>query len=106
MRDVIKAMEFAKCQKEGENAGRPRWCSCRQRGLTTAGCLDSDEISEWKAALRAALVAMREPSASMAEAGDRVLVDTYCYSYRDDMPAVFRAMLDAALAELDGEAGE
>lgn len=84
MRNVIYAMEFAKCQKEGENAGRPRWCSCRQRGLTTAGCLDSDEVSEWKAALRAALVAMRE----RALAGKKWVTADY---------------LDAALAELDGE---
>jgi hypothetical protein len=107
MRDVIEAMEFAKCQKQGENDGRPRWCSCKKRGFTTAKCLDSDDISEWKAALRAALVAMREPSDAMCAAAEEV-DQPWEGSYSGPTSAGFHthwtAMIDAALTELDAEA--
>lgn len=101
MRDVVEAM--ARAMFDYEHVSGP---DAKPWDAPTYENVQGWYESAACAALRAALVGLREPSASMAEAGDRVLVDTYCYSYRDDMPAVFRAMLDAALAELDGEAGK
>lgn len=70
---------------------------------------NAERQPEYRAGARAAIEAMREPSGWMVTAGSNAEIDTWNgrgKTFADDPSPIYRAMIDAALAEPLSEAAQ
>lgn len=66
------------------------------KALLEVGC-DEPNLDDYRDMARAAIEAMREPTAVMIAAGDEVIPDNA--TYEDNAANAYRSMIDAALKD-------